>query len=154
MKVSAYSSLHLTAIKTVGLCLLLLTSNAYSRDTQHILPIDSALTSPAAKSKLDGSVRFYFAGDQVPAVSKTMMDVVSNRKTNAVGKADITACEWVFLSAMIALQDRAKLEGGNAVINITSYYKKNPLEAQGKYECHAGAIMAGVALKGQIVTLR
>ena len=78
---------------------------------------------------------------------------VSNKKTNAFGKSDEAACEWVLLSAMLSLQDRVKAEGGNAVININSYYKKNTVSSETEYECHAGAIMAGVALQGEVVKI-
>jgi uncharacterized protein YbjQ (UPF0145 family) len=58
------------------------------------------------------------------------------------------------LSALIQLQERARREGGNAVINIKSYYKKQTFSSESQFECHAGNIMAGVALKGDIVKLR
>jgi hypothetical protein len=51
------------------------------------------------------------------------------------------------------LAGRARTEGGNAVINIVSYYKKNVFSSATEYECHAGAIIAGVALKGTVVKL-
>ena len=58
------------------------------------------------------------------------------------------------LSALISLQDRIKAEGGNAVVNIESFYDRQPMASNTEYECHAGAIMAGVALRGDVVTLR
>lgn len=60
----------------------------------------------------------------------------------------------MFLSAMIALQDRARREGGNAVVNIRSYYKKNEVNSSSEFECGAGAVMAGVTLEGEVVTLK
>ena len=47
-----------------------------------------------------------------------------------------------------ALQDGAKSRGANAVVDIVSYYKKNEFKSSTNYECYAGAILAGVALKG------
>ncbi|MBB3062868.1 hypothetical protein [Microbulbifer rhizosphaerae] len=55
---------------------------------------------------------------------------------------------------MIALQDRARREGGNAVVNIRSYYKKNEVNSSSEFECGAGAVMAGVTLEGEVVTLK
>jgi uncharacterized protein YbjQ (UPF0145 family) len=81
------------------------------------------------------------------------MSVVANRKTNAFNKSDEEACKWVFLSAMIALQERAIREGANAVVGINSYYKKNEVSSNTQYECHAGNIVAGVALKGTVARL-
>ena len=78
---------------------------------------------------------------------------MSNKKTNAFGKSDKEACEWVFLSAMLSFQDRIAKEGGNAVVNIRSYYKKNEIRSSTEFECGAGAIMAGVTFLGDVVTL-
>jgi len=60
----------------------------------------------------------------------------------------------VLQSALIRLQEAAKAAGANAVTDITSYYKKNEWSDPTRYECHAGALMAGVALKGKLVILK
>ena len=134
----------------LGLSLIGLRS-AQARDTKHLLPIAAALESKDAKQKLDGSVKFYFGPNQTPAVLKKFGSDVSNRKTNAFGKSDEEACNWAFLSAMIALEQRAKELGANAVVNIVSYYKKVEMSSATEFECHAGALIAGVALKGEFV---
>ena len=36
-------------------------------------------------------------------------------------------------------------QGGNAVVNIESFYDRNARASTSEYECHAGALMAGVA---------
>lgn len=126
---------------------------AAARDDKHMVPIQAALETKDAKEKLDGGVRFFFGAQQTPKVLKTLGDDVSNRKTNSLGKTPITACNWVFLSAMIALQQRAKELGANAVVNIISYYKKNEFSSETEFECHDGAVVSGVALKGTFVVL-
>ena len=75
---------------------------------------------------------------------------VTNRKTNSVGKPDDVACRWAMLSALIELRDTARKLHANAVINVVSYYKKNVASSDTQYECHAGNIIAGVALKGTV----
>jgi uncharacterized protein YbjQ (UPF0145 family) len=52
------------------------------------------------------------------------------------------------------LQDRVRKEGGNAVINIRSNYRNVERESATEFTCGAGAIVAGVALKGEVVTLK
>jgi hypothetical protein len=37
--------------------------------------------------------------------------------------------------------------------NIVSYYNKKVMSSATEFECHAGAIMAGVALKGDFVKI-
>lgn len=58
------------------------------------------------------------------------------------------------LSALLELRERAKKLGGNAVTNIVSYYKKDTSSSETEYDCHAGNIIAGVALKGTVVKLK
>ena len=106
-----------------------------------------------AKDKLDGSIKFFFGNQETPKVLTKLGTDVTNQKTNAVGKSDEKACNWVFLSAMIQLEKRAKQLGANAVVNIVSYYQKNVMSSPTEFECHAGAIMAGVALRGEFVKI-
>ena len=106
-----------------------------------------------AQNKLDGSVKFFFGNQETPKILTKLSTDVTNQKTNAVGKSDERACNWVFLSAMIQLEKRAKQLGANAVVNIVSYYQKNVMSSPTEFECHAGAIMAGVALRGEFVKI-
>ncbi|WP_244259132.1 excinuclease ATPase subunit [Cupriavidus gilardii] len=126
----------------------LVSAPASARDTRYLLPIQDVLNMPEAKEKLDGSVRFFFAGQRTPKVLETKGSDVSNRKTNGVGKSDEEACRWAALSALLSFQDKAKTMDANAVVNLVSYYKKNEMASADQYECHAGAVVVGVALKG------
>ncbi|HEX6437803.1 MAG TPA: excinuclease ATPase subunit [Candidatus Binatia bacterium] len=126
---------------------------AHARDTRHVLSIAVAMETKDALDKLDGSVRFYFGDQSAPQVLAMLGSDVSNRKTNAFGKSDEKACNWAFLSAMLALEKRAHQMGANAVINIVSYYNKKVMSSATEFECHAGGIMAGVALKGDFVKI-
>jgi len=121
---------------------------AFARDTKLVLPVRDVLDSADAHGKIDGSVKFHFAGQKSPVVLEKLGGDVANRKTNAFNKSDEDACRWVMLSALIALQDKAKSLGANAVIDIQSFYKRNVFESATEYECHAGAMAAGVTLKG------
>jgi uncharacterized protein YbjQ (UPF0145 family) len=99
-------------------------------------------------------VGLYFAGQHHPSVAKSYGEFATNKKTNAFGKSDEKACQHVFLSAVIELQERARKEGGNAVINIKSNYRNEERASATEYTCGAGAVIAGVALKGDVVTLK
>lgn len=123
--------------------------SAIAADKRVELPLQELLDSPQAKEAgIDGSVRFYLAGQAHPAVASRMGEDVSNKKTNGVGKSDVESCRWVALSVLKAFQEGAKARGANAVIDITSYFKKNEFKSATNYECYAGNIMSGVALKG------
>lgn len=128
-------------------------SIADARNTKHLLPISVALETKDADDKLSGDVRFFFGDQKTPAVVKKHGSDTSNRKTNAFNKTDEKACNWAFLSALVALEKKAKSLGANAVINITSYYDRIVMSSQTEFECHAGAIVAGVVLRGEYATV-
>lgn len=133
----------------IALATLLSAPVAHARETRVELPLQELVASPEAKAAgIDGSVRFFLAGQKTPKVSSRMGEDVTNKKTNAANKSDEEACRWVALSALKALQDGARSRGANAVVDIVSYYKKNEFKSASNYECYAGTILAGVALKG------
>lgn len=123
---------------------------ALARDTRYELRIADVQADPRYATSVPSDVKFYFAGQQAPA-GQDLGEFVTNRKTNSFGKQDEEACTWAMLSALKELGERALAEGGNAVVGIVSYYKKRVFESDSLYECHAGAIVAGVALKGRVV---
>ena len=132
---------------------LALTWPGEARDTKLLLPIAVALAVKDAQDKLDGSIKFYFGNQETPKILTKLGSDMSNRKTNAFGKSDEKACNWAFLSAMVALEKRAQQLGANAVVNIVSYYDRIVMSSATEFECHAGAIIAGVVLKGDFVKL-
>ena len=148
------SAMKIISHVTIAAALILSgTWPALARDDKLMFPIVPALEAKDAKEKLDGSVKFYFGDQQTPKILTKLGTDSTNQKTNAVGKSDEKACNWVFLSAMIQLDKRAKQLGANAVVNIVSYYQKNLLSSPTEFECHAGSIVAGVALRGEFVKI-
>ncbi|MBK5000930.1 hypothetical protein IAE37_003206 [Pseudomonas sp. S31] len=139
----------LTTATALLLCALPGLSQA--RDTALYLPFEKVVQQMQAEKKLDGSVKFYLAGVQPRGKVKVISaNAVTNKKTNAFNKSDEAACEWALQSALLTLQDAAHKANANAVTNIASYYKKNERKDASTYECHAGAVIAGVALKGDL----
>ena len=106
-----------------------------------------------AAAKLSGDVKFFFAGQPPPKVLEKLGTDKTSQKTNSFGKSNEKACNWVFLSSMLRLEKRAKELGANAVVNIVSNYGNAELASATEFECHVGAIMAGVALKGDFVRI-
>lgn len=136
-----------------ALCVALALSLAGARDQIQDLPIDKALASADAKSKLGKKVQFYFGSQKHGKVLEDLGEFKTNKKTNAFNKTDTDACNWAFLSALLALRDRALKEGGNAVINIRSNYKNMESSSETTYQCGSGNVVCGVALIGTIVNL-
>jgi len=142
-------------ILTSLLVTLLFAANTVdARDDRNHYSIDAAMNTAAAKEKLNQGYTFRFGSQAHSEVLKQHGEFMSNKKTNAFGKTDEFACQWAFLSAMLSFQDRITQEGGNAVINIRSYYKKKDFRSETEFECGNGAIMAGVTFIGDVVTLK
>ncbi|MDE0854951.1 MAG: hypothetical protein OSA97_11085 [Nevskia sp.] len=128
-------------------------TSAYARDDRLKFSIDGALNTPDAKQKVDNSVQLFWGTQKHPAPLKDLGTFTANKKTNGFAKSDQSACERAFLSAVISLQERARSEGGNAVVDIVSYYKKDEVSSETEFECGAGGFVSGVALRGTIVKL-
>jgi hypothetical protein len=144
--------MRISAIVLAAVAALLVSRLAMARDTHLKLPIKDAMENATAREKLGTDVKFIF-GSPGPAGAKDLGTYTSNKKTNFANKSDKEGCEWAFLSAMISFKERALREGGNAVVNIQSYYKKNEFSSTTEYECGAGAIMGGVTFRGTVVKL-
>ena len=132
---------------------MLITTSVEARDDRLMFSVNDAMSMQKAKDALDGDIRFYFGAQKHPKILNSFGEVMTNKKTNAFNKTDQGACQWAFLSAMISFQDRIAREGGNAVVNIRSYYKRNEVSSTTEFECGAGKFIAGVTFKGDIVTL-
>jgi uncharacterized protein YbjQ (UPF0145 family) len=144
------------SIIRAGVAILALSSMsvALARDDRLMLPVKDAMAKgQTTKDRLDPSIPLYF-GKKAPAVEKKMGEFTSNKKTNAANKSDQEACEIAFVSAAISLQERAKKEGGDAVVNIKSVYRNENVESDTQYLCGAGTFVSGVALRGTVVTLK
>lgn len=136
-------------IRTATLvCLLAVGQGAAARDTRLLLSINDALKQGRDQGVISTDIAFKFGKGNRGGYAKTIGTDIANRKTNAVNKTDVEACNWVFLSALKSLQDSARDAKASAVVEIVSFYKKNEYSSATEFECHAGSIMAGVALKG------
>lgn len=134
-------------------CASLLPGLSQARDTAHFLDFQSVVNEATQAGRLDGSVKFYL--NKIPAGAQIInANVTTSQKTNAFNKSDEAACSWALQSALIKLQNSAKAAGANAVVDLASNYKNKEYRDDSKYECHAGAIMAGVALKAKYAKVK
>ena len=139
---------YLLIVLTCLVCLSLV----HAREDIKSFPIEPVLNSDDGKQKL-ADVAFYFGDQAHPKVVQKLGEWSTSKKTNAFNKSDQAACDWAFLTALITMQQRALREGGNAVINIKSNYKNVETSSETEYQCGAGNIMAGVALKGTVAKI-
>lgn len=127
---------------------------AQARDTKLMMPLAAAMAANDAQGRLGDTVKFYFGNQKTPAIAQRLGVDKTSQKTNSFGKSAETACNWAFLSGMLRLQQRAKELGADAVVNIVSNYKNEEMSSETEFECHDGAMMSGVALKGEFVKLK
>lgn len=132
---------------------LLLAPSASARDSIGDYWINEVMTSNSAKTALGSGVLFFFGDEPHGEVVRSMGEIKTSKKTNALGKSDQEACHWVFLSAMKELKAHALKRGGNAVVNIRSNYKNKTTSSSETFKCGAGTLMAGVALIGTIIKM-
>jgi hypothetical protein len=142
-----------TFLRVLGVALALVALSADARDDRLKYSVKDAMAKADTKAKLDGSVKFYWGKQKVPAGAKMLGTFTANNKTNFFNKSDEDGCYWAWLGAMIKLQERAKREGGNAVVEIKSVYKNQDLVSETEFECGAGSMMGGVALRGTVAKL-
>lgn len=129
------------------LFILISSGSAFAADEKIMLSIEDALNSDLAKEKLDPKITFQFANG---GKGKVLGEWVANKKTNSFGKDNVGACQRAFISALLEFQERARKEGGSAVVNIRSYYKSEEISNSKEFMCGSGFLMAGVALKAQV----
>ena len=145
------------SIKT-GLALVLglsfVATAADARDDRLRLPLAAVLASPDAKTTLDPGIHLYFGKQPYAAPTQRFGVFSTNKKTNFFNKTDQEGCNWVFLSAARSLQEFARKMGGNAVVNIVSFYKSQEFSSETQYECGAGSFVGGVALRGEVVLIK
>ncbi len=137
----------------IATCITLSSTPADARDTRLKMPIASAMSKAQSSGKLPQGVRFFFGSQKFASPSRSLGPVTTSRKTNFFNKSDSEGCEWTFLSAMMALGERARALGANAVVGIRSNYRNQEFSSETEYECGAGAVSGGVAFKAEIVTL-
>ncbi|SDC38719.1 hypothetical protein SAMN05216345_10279 [Cupriavidus sp. YR651] len=150
-------------MKTVLRCGLvaaaLLASGAVSAaDELLTMPIDKALASPDAKSRINPNVKLLFGFNRLdgatdPKPFKTVKRVrrpVSQVPDSAM-PTDADLCATVFVQAVQELQQRASQEGSNAVVEIHSNWKNDETASDATYVCAKGSAYIGVALKATVV---
>lgn len=126
-----------------------------ARDEHIRLPIQPALEKGHSyRTKVEYDVRLFFGDEKALRVAKSMGTFSANTKSNLVGKSNQEACDIAFISALADLQQHARREGGNAVINIKSIYRGENLGSANEYVCGVGTVLVGVTLEGTAVRLK
>lgn len=141
------------AALSLALPLLLLATPAAADDAVGSYSIANVTGRPEFAAQIEG-VRFYFGNAPHPGVRRQIeAGAQTSVRTRKFGRSNEEACQWVMLSALIQLRDRARAVGGNAVVNVRSNWRNVETSSSSEYQCAVGFLMAGVALKGDVVSL-
>jgi uncharacterized protein YbjQ (UPF0145 family) len=109
-----------------------------------------AIGKTSTRAQIKDDIALYFGKQKTPPVVKKLWEGDSTQ-TSGGRKSKEERCETAFASAIISLQNRARNEGGNAVINITSGSGDS---SETEFTCTAGRAMSRVHLRGTVVTLK
>ena len=143
--------MRIILVLIIFLVLLFSAATTFARDTEVLVDGKEAVDRQAKGDLLD--IPYYFKGQDHPAVKKKIGNWRATRKGRGAFQSDLDACSRTFVTALKSLQERARREGGNAVINIISVTKDMPYEDPAKFRCIAGSVIVHVALEGDIVEL-
>ncbi len=136
--------------------LLIATPAAAQRhqDAVNVFQVAGVRDDPEFTSQISG-VRFYFAGERHPGIVRRVQNnATTSQPARKSGRSADWACNRALMNALIRLGESAQNSGANAVINIRSNLEHNAWPNGTEYQCAIGRMMARVALKGDIVTLR
>lgn len=128
-------------------------TSAMAADTMVNVSIQDALGDSKVKEVLDSEVAMYWGDQQHPAVEKEFGEFKTSQRSNAFRKPREGACHWALASSLKVLQQRARREGGDAIINIQSNIQNKTFSSETEFECLAGSMMVNVAVKGTVVKL-
>ena len=103
----------------------------------------------SARDQIKDDIALYFGKQKTPPVVKKIWEGDSSQTSSRRSQQE--RCETAFASAIIRLQNRARQEGGNAIINITSGSGES---SETEFTCTSGRMMARVRLHGTVVTLK
>lgn len=143
--------MKLTTILLAVFVFSLFTSTVFARNTEVLVDAQEAIDRQAKGGLSD--MPFYLKGQKHPIIKKKLGNWRATRKGRGAFQSDLDACSRTFVTALKSLQERARREGGNAVVNIISVTKDVPFEDAEKFRCIAGGVIVHVALEGDIVVL-
>lgn len=127
-----------------------LSSLAIGADETVNMPIKDGLEAGKhTKNTISDDIKLYFGKQKTPAVDKKIWEGGTTQKS--MRKSQKEHCETAFVSAILRLQDRARKEGGNAVVNIVSGGSN---ESATEYTCTSGRVTGSVTLRGTVVKLK
>ena len=127
---------------------------AFATDVKMKFTFEDAKMYSEVKNILDSNVTMYFGDHPELTIEGKHGTFKTSKRTNGFMKDASEACAHALASALIAFQQRAEREGGNAVIDIVSNLDNKEESSTTEYTCLVGSMMVNVALKGTVATVK
>lgn len=142
----------------LGAALLAVAGVASARNERLLLPIEPAMRSPGTRALLGGDIALRFGaasaspGEMGFVVVHAVADPFGppNGGGARVRRADDVVCLDAFRKALMDMQQRARTQGGTAVVGIVSNYNNMVMDSPHVYECHIGHSRGVVDLRGVV----
>ena len=132
--------------------LLLSPATAFARDTERFCSAEQAAQSERGRAHLLG-IPFYLKGQEHPPAKTSLLEVTTSQSTRGAFRSDEASCRVAFLSAVRVLQERARANDGDAIIDIVSVTRDEQTESSSQFRCAAGSMVVNVGLRGTVVKL-
>ena len=127
-----------------------ISSSALARDTSLNVDLRQALDTQEFKTALGDDVAFFLRADKPAAIENRSAPFFINSSTGR-GMPDEKTCLNMTLRALVAMRNRARQEGGNAIVDLVSFYQEHETGDGSMIDCHAGSyVRARVTLKGSV----
>lgn len=137
-------------IKIISLSSFLVILNACSsQENSRLYHIQDAFSTYQAEKTINTDIPLFFGKYTSGEVLKR--DVKTLQRITIEGKSEEEICQWVFLSAIKRLQERAEQIGASKVANIVSYNDHKEYKSINRYECHISGNTGNVALKADLI---
>jgi hypothetical protein len=154
--------LYRAARSSLLLMLAVMPLASQARNTKLLLPISEVTNSSSFRQSAGNDIHFRFraaptsgvAADAKPAedaLAKAVATPVRGKRYDEE-ESDRRTCREAFRLALVDFANQARRKGGNAVVNIVSFYGGVEMASLSEYECHAGYTRSVVELKGNIQT--
>lgn len=142
----------------LALGLAIVAAPAAARNTEHLLPIQSMLSTPEARAAIGDDITFLFGtplpdgfvitDDSIKSRGKAdPRRAVAARPIDATNMTDEEACSMAFIEAVADLARQARKAGSKTVLGIVSNYDDKVRDDKERYECHSGQTRSVVDLK-------
>jgi uncharacterized protein YbjQ (UPF0145 family) len=128
---------------------------AFARNAQVLMNYSDVVQSPEGEGQLDKNIKLFFGEKSMPAGAENKGEQTVNQISRGSSRHDDEGnCRLAAVEALAQLQQRARMAGADAVANIQSYWKNNPLPSATQFECHAGGTGGHLTLRATLIKLK